>query len=268
MGYSVKDVKLGVTSRTANGIVVFARENGIDGLVVRALPYFDRAGRKYRAVTICIYKCTRAVGFESGGVFFAEFFGREAVIFGYYFAVAVSVLEFSIPRIAANVVADINGAKAEARIDHTECDDERGEGVGKIDRSRAAHRMSDNKHSFREVVMLDCISVSLIKRKNMLGTSHSESVRSTSADVKSRVSRTDAFGSIAETAKFACLLADGVSCAVAGEDELSRLAVFGICVGKAENSLAFRPLLAVKHFVCGRTRNVAEIVEFYFKKYL
>ena len=102
----------------------------------------------------------------------------------------------------------------------------------------------------------------------MLGTAQGQAVSLASADVERGKSRAEALGGVAETARRAVGFAYGISRAVAGEDEGRRLAVGGIGVGEAENSLTLRPLLAVEDFVRRRARYLAEIIEFYLKKYL
>ena len=99
-------MKLGVASRAANGIVIFARENGIDGLVVRALPYLYGAGRYDRAFPLGIHQGARSVRLESCGIIGAEFIRRKAEVLGYELAISVPVLEFSVPRILADVIAN------------------------------------------------------------------------------------------------------------------------------------------------------------------
>ena len=132
--YSVEDVKLGKASRAADRIVILARENGIYRLVVRALPDLDGARRENGALALGVHDGARTVGFKSRCVAFGKFLGREAVVFGYDLAVTVAVLEFSVPRISADVITQLHGVKAEAWIYNSERDHEGGEGARKIDR--------------------------------------------------------------------------------------------------------------------------------------
>ena len=109
--------------------------------------------------------------------------------------------------------------------------------------------MSRNEHSLGEVVIFYRVSVCLIKRKNVLRASHSKTVRLASAYVERGKSRMDAFGCVGESTELAGFFTYGITCTVTGKNQLSRLAVRGLGVGEAENSLALRPLLAVEDFV-------------------
>ena len=159
------------------------------------------------------------------------------------------------------MISERNCFEAESRIEKSERGRDRREGVGKIDSGLTSHRGAGNENLFGKIVMSDYVAVSLVKRKNVLGTAESQAVRRTSADIKDGKAGFETFEGIWNSADHTFFLADGRSRAVAGEDERSFLAVVGIGIGQTKNRFAFGKFLAVKDFVFGRSADFAVIIE-------